>query len=70
MSINGVLINYQTEKKEIELWFKATDYYANKLIRGEWNETTPKWVAYKQEAAIKAARLNELETLIAQEKAK
>jgi hypothetical protein len=46
---------------EIKAWFSKTDYYVNKIIRGEWNEQNPKWVAYKQEAKIKSVELEKLQ---------
>jgi hypothetical protein len=54
----------KNEIKEIELWFQKTDYFANKVIRGEWSQNEPKWVAYKQEALIKSKRLEELRELV------
>jgi hypothetical protein len=54
----------QLEKKLIENWFKETDYFANKYVRGEWNDTTPKWVEYIKEAKVKAKRLEEIIELI------
>jgi hypothetical protein len=50
----------QLEKKLIENWFKETDYFANKYVRGEWNDNTPKWVEYIKEAKVKAKRLEEI----------
>jgi hypothetical protein len=54
----------QLEKKLIENWFKETDYFANKYVRGEWNDNTPKWVEYIKEAKVKAKRLEEIIELI------
>jgi hypothetical protein len=54
----------QVEKKLIENWFKETDYFANKYVRGEWNDNTPKWVEYIKEAKVKAKRLEEIIGLI------
>jgi hypothetical protein len=50
----------QLEKRLIENWFKETDYFANKYVRGEWNDNTPKWVEYIKEAKVKAKRLEEI----------
>jgi hypothetical protein len=47
----------QRTVREIETWFSKTDYYVNKVVRGEWEETEPKFVAYKKEAKAKAAEL-------------
>jgi hypothetical protein len=57
-------LKLQVEIKEIERWFQQTDYFANKVIRGEWSQNEPKWVAYKQEALIKSKRLEELRELV------
>jgi hypothetical protein len=56
------------EMKKIEEWFKNTDYYANKIIRGEWSEDEPKWVAYKKEARKNALRLEEIKVILKQNK--
>lgn len=58
--INYQIIRLKVELKEIENWFKETDYYANKYLRGEWNDLTPKWVQYKKDAKVKAKRLEEI----------
>ena len=36
-------------------WFASTDYFVNKVIRGEWTESEPRFVAYKEEAKVQAA---------------
>ena len=46
---------------EIKEWFSKTDYYVNKIIRGEWTQTNEIWVAYKQEAKVKALELEKLQ---------
>jgi hypothetical protein len=60
-------MNEKQIKKEIKdkiiriiVWFKNTDYYVNKIIRGEWTETNEKWVAYKKEAKLKSLELENL----------
>jgi hypothetical protein len=68
--INYAIIRLKTEAKEIRDWFKATDYLPNKIIRGEWSETEPKWIAYKQECRVKALRLEELNKIIEEDKQK
>lgn len=49
------------ERQEIMNWFKRTDYYPHKIIRGEWTEEAQAWIDYKAEALIKSARLELLE---------
>jgi hypothetical protein len=71
-------MNNNQIKKEIKnkiikiiVWFQNTDYYVNKIIRGEWTETNETWIAYKQEAKVKALELEKLEeelTLLRQQK--
>jgi hypothetical protein len=62
--MNYQIIQLKIEAKQIENWFKETDYFANKVVRGEWSQNEPKWVAYKQEALIKSKRLEELRELV------
>ena len=68
--MNYEIIRFKVEAKEIIEWFKATDYFPNKIIRGEWLETEPKWIAYKQECRVKALRLEELNKIIEEDKQK
>jgi hypothetical protein len=68
--MNYEIIRFKVEAKEITEWFKATDYFSNKIIRGEWLETEPKWIAYKQECRVKALRLEELNKIIEEDKQK
>jgi hypothetical protein len=68
--MNYEIIRFKVEAKEITKWFKATDYFPNKIIRGEWLETEPKWIAYKQECRVKALRLEELNKIIEEDKQK
>jgi hypothetical protein len=68
--MNYEIIRFKVEAKEITEWFKATDYFPNKIIRGEWLETEPKWIAYKQECRVKALRLEELNKIIEEDKQK
>jgi hypothetical protein len=66
--INYEIIRLKTEAKQIEDWFKETDYFVNKIIRGEWEETNPKWVEYKSLAKEKSKRLEELKEIILKER--
>jgi chromosome segregation ATPase len=45
--------------REAEKFFASTDYYVNKVVRGEWEETNVKFVAYKKEARTRAVELEE-----------
>jgi hypothetical protein len=45
--------------REAEKFFASTDYYVNKVVRGEWEETNVKFVAYKKEARTQAVKLEE-----------
>jgi hypothetical protein len=45
--------------RETEKFFASTDYYVNKVVRGEWEETNVKFVAYKKEARTRAVELEE-----------
>jgi hypothetical protein len=44
----------------LEAWFQSTDHYPHKITCGEWNETEPRWIQYKADCLIKAARIKEL----------
>jgi hypothetical protein len=66
--INHQIIRLKVELKEIEKWFEETDYFVNKIIRGEWEETNPKWVEYKSLAKEKSKRLEELKDIILKER--
>lgn len=48
------------ELKAIRVWFSEHDYIPNKVLVGEWEEDDPRFVAYKEERAIKRARQDEL----------
>jgi chromosome segregation ATPase len=45
--------------REAERFFASTDYYVNKVVRGEWEETNATFVAYKKEARTRAVELEE-----------
>jgi hypothetical protein len=49
----------RSKVREAEKFFASTDYYVNKVVRGEWAETDDKFVAYKKEARLKAVELEE-----------
>ena len=53
-------LQIKSEIKRLEEWFRKTDHYPNKVVRGEWTETTPRWIDYKKEARKNALRLKEL----------
>jgi hypothetical protein len=46
---------------QIKAWFSKTDYYVNKIIRGEWTKENPKWVAYVEETKVKSVELEKLQ---------
>lgn len=68
------LIQLRSKIAQAEKWFASTDYFVNKVIRGEWAESEPKFVAYKKEAKVQAAIIEsskaEIEKLKAEFKAK
>lgn len=49
------IMQLRSKITQAEKWFASTDYFVNKVIRGEWTESEPKFVAYKKEAKIQAA---------------
>ena len=59
-------VKYKVELENINKWLKKNDYIINKVFLGEWEENDPRFIAYKQERAIKRARLDELEEQLKQ----
>ena len=52
------------EKAVIEAWFNKNDWKFNKVFIGEWAETDPRWLEYKEQRAIKRARLDEIKQVL------
>lgn len=52
------------ESGVIKSWFKDNDWKVNKIILGEWEDTDPRWVEYKEQRAAKRARLDEIKVLL------
>lgn len=68
------LMQLRSKIAQAEKWFASTDYFVNKVVRGEWTESEPKFVAYKKEAKVQAAIIEdgkaEIEKLKAELKAR
>ena len=61
------IINERTlseEYYEITSWLKENDWKFNKVFIGEWEDTDPRWVEYKEQRAAKRARLDEIKALL------
>jgi hypothetical protein len=67
--VNGQLVetdaiinkaNLQEEYFEIRAWLSQNDWKVNKVFLGEWAETDPRWVEYKEQRAIKRARFDKI----------
>ena len=65
--VNGQLVetdeiinkaNLQEEYFDIMGWLSQNDWKVNKVFLGEWAETDPRWVEYKEQRVIKRARLD------------
>lgn len=56
--------NLSEEYYEITSWLKENDWKFNKVFIGEWEDTDPRWVEYKEQRAIKRARLDEIKVLL------
>lgn len=52
------------EKNSILAWLKQNDYIVNKVFLGEWNNDDPRFIAYKNQRAIKRSRMDEIDSLI------
>jgi hypothetical protein len=50
--------NLSEEYFEIRQWLTQNDWKVNKVFLGEWAETDPRWVEYKEQRVIKRARLD------------
>ena len=67
--INGKLVetdviinkaNLQEEYFDIRAWLNQNDWKINKVFLGEWAETDPRWVEYKEQRQIKRARFDKI----------
>lgn len=56
--------NLSEEYYEITSWLKENDWKFNKVFIGEWADTDPRWVEYKEQRAAKRARLDEIKALL------
>lgn len=54
----------EDELKAIEQWMFDTDYKCNKIKRGNWSETDPRWLSYLAEYDVKHARKEQIEALL------
>lgn len=52
--------NLQEEYFDIMGWLSQNDWKVNKVFLGEWADTDPRWVEYKEQRAIKRARLDKI----------
>ena len=52
--------NLQEEYFGIRAWLNQNDWKINKVFLGEWENTDPRWVEYKEQRAIKRARLDKI----------
>ena len=52
--------NLQEEYFEIVAWLNQNDWKINKVFLGEWAETDPRFVEYKEQRAIKRARFDKI----------
>jgi len=52
------------EMFEIQGWLFENDWKVNKITLGEWETTDPRFIEYKEQRAIKRARLDEIKNII------
>ena len=52
--------NLQEEYFDIMGWLSQNDWKVNKVFLGECADTDPRWVEYKEQRAIKRARLDKI----------
>ena len=48
------------EQAVIQAWLKNNDWKFKKVLIGEWEETDTRWVEYKEQRAVKRARLDSI----------
>ena len=56
--------NLQEEYFEIMGWLSQNDWKVNKVFLGEWADTDPRFIEYKEQRTIKRARLDEIKKII------
>jgi uncharacterized protein involved in type VI secretion and phage assembly len=52
------------EQAIIKQWLTQNDWKVNKITLGEWEDTDPRWVEYKEQRAIKRERLDEIKEVV------
>lgn len=52
------------EQAIIKQWLTQNDWKVNKITVGEWETTDPRWIEYKEQRAIKRARLDEIKEAV------
>lgn len=52
--------NLQEEYFQIKGWLRENDWKFNKVFIGEWADTDPRWVEYKEQRVIKRERLDKI----------
>jgi len=52
--------NLQEEYFDILAWLSQNDWKVNKVVLSEWEATDPRWVEYKEQRAVKRARLDKI----------
>ena len=52
--------NLQEEYYEIMGWLRENDWKVNKVVLSEWEPTDSRWVEYKEQRAVKRARLDKI----------
>jgi uncharacterized protein involved in type VI secretion and phage assembly len=52
------------EQAIIKQWLTQNDWKVNKITLGEWEDTDPRWVEYKEQRAVKRARLDEIKATL------
>ena len=52
--------NLAEEYYELKEWLTQNDWKVNKVVLSEWESTDPRWVEYKEQRAVKRARLDKI----------
>lgn len=65
MNTELIKLNAQQIRRDALLkWLADHDYIINKIVLGEWSETDPRFITYKEERQQVREKLDEIETLI------
>ena len=60
LTLKETKLSLENEKEQILSWLRENDWKVNKVVLSEWEATDPRWVEYKEQRAVKRARLDKI----------